>query len=73
MAIAESILREKFGSDIVNHYTYCLHGDGIFKSQWLRCIAIAGHFGLGKLIMYYDANDAQISGKVSRSILQIMQ
>ena len=28
---------------------------------------IAGHYGLGKLIAYYDANDAQISGKVSRS------
>ncbi|MBT4249277.1 transketolase, partial [bacterium] len=26
-----------------------------------------GHLGLKKLVVYYDANDAQISGKVSRS------
>ena len=68
MAIAESILREKFGSDIINHYTYCLHGDGDIQEPVAQgAVAIAGHFGLGKLIMYYDANDAQISGKVSRS------
>ena len=68
MAIAESILREKFGNDIVNHYTYCLHGDGDIQEPVAQgAVAIAGHFGLGKLIMYYDANDAQISGKVSRS------
>ena len=30
-------------------------------------IALAGHWGLGKLINYYDANNAQISGKVTRS------
>ena len=68
MAIAESILSEKFGSDVVNHYTYCLHGDGDIQEPVAQgSAAIAGHFGLGKLIMYYDANDAQISGKVSRS------
>ena len=68
MAIAEKILGEKFGSDIVNHYTYCLHGDGDIQEPVAQgAVAIAGHFGLGKLIMYYDANDAQISGKVSRS------
>lgn len=68
MAIAEKILSDKFGSDIVNHYTYCLHGDGDIQEPVAQgAVALAGHFGLGKLIMYYDANDAQISGKVSRS------
>ena len=33
----------------------------------LGAAAIAGHLGLNKLIVYYDANDAQISGKVTRS------
>ena len=28
---------------------------------------MAGHWGLGKLINYYDSNNAQISGKVVRS------
>ena len=68
MAIAEKILSEKFGSDIVNHYTYALHGDGDIQEPVAQgSIAIAGHYGLGKLIMFYDSNDAQISGKVSRS------
>ena len=68
MAIAERILAEKFGNDVVSHYTYCLHGDGDIQEPVAQgAIAIAGHFGLGKLIMYYDSNNAQISGKVSRS------
>ena len=68
MAIAEKILSEKFGPDVVNHYTYVLHGDGDIQEPVAQgAIAIAGHFGLEKLIMFYDSNDAQISGKVSRS------
>ena len=68
MAIAEEILSEKFGKDVVNHYTYCLHGDGDIQEPVAQgAVALAGHFGLSRLIMYYDANNAQISGKVSRS------
>ena len=68
MAISESILQENFGKDIIDHYTYVLHGDGDIQEPVAQgAIAIAGHYGLGKLIAYYDANDAQISGKVSRS------
>ena len=68
MAVAECILREHFGEDVVNHMTYCLHGDGDIQEPVAQgAIAMAGHWGLSKLINYYDANDAQISGKVSRS------
>ena len=68
MAVAERILSDKFGSDVVNHYTYALHGDGDIQEPVAQgAVAIAGHWGLGKLIMFYDSNDAQISGKVSRS------
>jgi len=68
MAISESILQSNFGEDIINHYTYVLHGDGDIQEPVAQgAIAIAGHYGLGKLIAYYDSNDAQISGKVSRS------
>jgi len=68
MAISESILQANFGKDIINHYTYVLHGDGDIQEPVSQgAIAIAGHYGLGKLIAYYDSNDAQISGKVSRS------
>ena len=68
MAVSECILRNQFGEDTVNHYTYVLHGDGDIQEPVAQgAIALAGHWGLGKLIAYYDSNDAQISGKVSRS------
>ena len=68
MAVSESILRNKFGEDIVNHYTYLLHSDGDIQEPVAQgSVALAGHWGLNKLISYYDANKAQISGKVDRS------
>ena len=68
MAVAESVLRNQFDSDIINHYTYFLHSDGdIQEPVAMGSIAIAGHWGLSKLIGYYDANKAQISGEVDRS------
>ncbi len=68
MAVSECILQSIFGKDIIDHYTYVLHGDGDIQEPIAQgAIALAGHWGLGKLIAYYDANDAQISGKVGRS------
>jgi transketolase len=68
MAVSECILRHQFGEDVMNHYTYCLHGDGDIQEPVSQgAIALAGHWGLAKLINYYDANNAQISGKVTRS------
>jgi len=68
MAIAESILQDKLGQDVIDHYTYMLHSDGDIQEPVAQgAIALAGHWGLNKLIAYYDANQAQISGKVSRS------
>ena len=68
MAVAESVLRNQLSSDIIDHFTYFLHSDGdIQEPVAMGAAAIAGHWGLGKLIGYYDANKAQISGKVDRS------
>ena len=68
MAVSESILRERFGKDIIDHYTYLLHSDGDIQEPVAQgAVAIAGHWGLNRLIAYYDANKAQISGKVDRS------
>lgn len=68
MAVSECILRNYFGEDVMNHNTYCLHSDGDIQEPVAQgAIALAGHWGLGKLINYYDANNAQISGQVSRS------
>ena len=74
MAVAESMLREKLSqlsndiSDVFGHYTYVLAGDGDFQEPIvLGAGSMAGHWGLSRLIVYYDANNAQISGKVDRS------
>jgi len=72
MAVAEAILNHSFDalttSNPVNHYTYILAGDGDLQEPIVfGAAALAGHWKLGKIIMYYDANDAQISGKIGRS------
>ena len=74
MALAESYLshsiadHDEDSKDLINHFTYVLATDGDLQEPVsLGAAAIAGHLGLKKLIVYYDANDAQISGKVSRS------
>ena len=71
MALAEAYLSEILSNEdegLVDHFTYVLATDGdLQESVALGAAAIAGHLGLNKLVVYYDANDAQISGKVSRS------
>ena len=74
MALAEAYLSDIISIDnedsgaLVDHFTYVLATDGDLQEPVaLGSAAIAGHLGLNKLIVYYDANDAQISGKVSRS------
>jgi transketolase len=60
MAMAEAHLAARFnrpGYDIVNHYTYCLAGDGdLMEGVTAEAVSLAGHLGLGKLIVLYDDN-----------------
>ena len=59
---------DNFSKKLIDHFTYVLATDGDLQEPVaLGAAAIAGHLGLNKLVVYYDANDAQISGKVSRS------
>ena len=73
MAFAEAYLNEvtsesENNQKLIDHFTYVLATDGDLQEPIsLGAAAIAGHLGLKKLVVYYDANDAQISGKVSRS------
>ncbi|NOZ03550.1 MAG: transketolase [FCB group bacterium] len=69
MALAEVIVRHLFGgNDLLSHFTYVLAGDGDLQEPVaLGAAALAGHWGLSKLIMYYDSNGVQISGNTSRS------
>ena len=68
MAVAEAALAAQMGEDIIDHYTYVLAGDGDLQEPVsLGAAANAGHLGLGKLILFYDKNNAQISGSTSRA------
>lgn len=68
-AIAEQYLASRFNKsdfDIINHYTYVLCGDGdLQEGVAMEAISLAGHLGLGKLILLYDSNDVQLDGDVS--------
>lgn len=68
-AIAESYLSAKFNKNdfsIIDHYTYVLCGDGdLQEGVAMEAMSLAGHLGLGKLILLYDSNDVQLDGEVS--------
>ncbi len=69
MALAETHLSARFNKEnfpIVDHFTYVLCGDGdLQEGVALESISLAGHLGLGKLIVLFDSNDIQLDGKVS--------
>ena len=66
MAIAEENLRSRFGGDIVNHHTYVFAGDGDFmEGVSHEAGSLAGHLGLGRLVVVYDNNHITIDGDTS--------
>lgn len=63
-AIAEEFLSARFGN-LISHYTYMFISDGGIQEEISQGVGrIAGYLGLGKLIMFYDANDVQLSTTV---------
>ncbi|MBL4892327.1 MAG: transketolase [Rhizobiaceae bacterium] len=66
MAIAERKLADEFGSDLVDHNTFCLVGDGcLMEGISQEAIALAGHLKLNKLVVLWDDNEITIEGAVS--------
>jgi transketolase len=69
MAVAEAMLNAEFGDDVVDHYTYALVGDGcLMEGIGHEIISLAGHLGLGKLIVLYDSNRMTDDGATSQAI-----
>ena len=68
MAVAEAKLAAEFGSDIVDHYTWCLVGDGcLMEGISQEAISLAGHLKLHKLVVIWDNNSITIDGAVSNA------
>ena len=69
MALAERLLNARHGDDLVNHYTYCVAGDGcLMEGISHEAISLAGHLKLGKLIVLWDDNSISIDGPTSLSV-----
>ncbi|APZ54799.1 transketolase [Salipiger abyssi] len=67
-AMAEEMLRARFGKGAVDHHTYVIAGDGcLMEGVSQEAIGIAGRYGLGRLVVFWDNNDITIDGKVSLS------
>ena len=68
MALAERRLATEFGEDLVDHRTYVFLGDGCLQEGiGQEAASLAGHLGLGKLIVLYDDNAITIDGPTSVS------
>ena len=63
-AIAERFMVARFG-EWMAHKTYSFISDGAVQEEISQGVGrVAGHLGLANLIMYYDANNVQLSTKV---------
>jgi transketolase len=67
-ALAERLLAERFGRDVIDHFTYAIAGDGcLMEGVGQEAITLAGHLGLGRLIVLFDNNGISIDGPTSLS------
>ncbi len=68
MALAERMLNARFGDALVDHYTYVIAGDGcLMEGISHEAIDLAGHLGLGRLIVLWDDNAITIDGATALS------
>ncbi|HLG52422.1 MAG TPA: thiamine pyrophosphate-dependent enzyme, partial [Steroidobacteraceae bacterium] len=69
MALAEKLLAATFnrpGHELVNHHTWVFLGDGcLMEGVSHEACSLAGTWGLGKLICFYDDNGISIDGEVA--------
>ncbi len=63
MAIAERLTRSRFGPEVCDHRIWCIAGDGdLSEGLSHEAASLAGHLGLGRLVVVYDDNHVSIDG-----------
>ena len=68
MAMAERHLNATFGDELVDHRTWAIAGDGcLMEGINHEAIGLAGHLGLGRLIVLWDDNKITIDGATDLS------
>ncbi len=71
MALAERMLAERYNTkdlQLIDHYTYVLASDGdLMEGISSETGSLAGHWGLGKLIVFYDSNNISIEGSTEKA------
>ena len=73
MALAEKHIAAMYeeGDKLMNHYTYCICGDGCLEEGISQeAISIAGHNRLNKLILIYDENGSTLDGPTSNTLTE---